>query len=82
MNCKHTGRRQSKTPILSRNVNQKPLETEFSIAICRHTVSLDLGPRLSIRGQLYSKFSFGEKYRRVYGRKISFTATREWSRKT
>ena len=33
----HTpGRRQSKTPILSRNVDKKSLETEFSIAICRH----------------------------------------------
>ena len=31
------GRRQSKMPILSRNVDQKTLETEFSIAICRHT---------------------------------------------
>ena len=31
------GRRQSKTPILSRNVDQKSLETEFSITICRHT---------------------------------------------
>ena len=31
------GRRQSKTPILSRSVDQKSLETEFSIAICRHT---------------------------------------------
>ena len=31
------GRRQSKTPILSRNVDQTSLETEFSIAICRHT---------------------------------------------
>ena len=32
----HTpGRRQSKTPILSRNVDQKSLETECSIAICR-----------------------------------------------
>ena len=31
------GRRQSKTPILSRNVDQKSLEIEFSIAICRHT---------------------------------------------
>ena len=31
------GRRQSKTPILSRNVDQKSIETEFSIAICRHT---------------------------------------------
>ena len=29
------GRRQSKTPILSRNVDQKSLETEFSIAFCR-----------------------------------------------
>ena len=26
-----------KTPILSRNVDQTSLETEFSIAICRHT---------------------------------------------
>ena len=31
------GRRQSKTPILSRNVDQKSIETVFSIAICRHT---------------------------------------------
>ena len=31
------GRLQSKTPILSWNVDQKCLETEFSIAICRHT---------------------------------------------
>ena len=31
------GRRQSKTPILSRNVDQKLIETVFSIAICRHT---------------------------------------------
>ena len=28
------GRRQSKTPILSRNVDQKSMETVFSIAIC------------------------------------------------
>ena len=31
---------------------------------------------------LYSKFSFGKVYRRIYGRKFSFTATRERSRKT
>ena len=31
------GRRQSKTPILSRNVDQKSIETVFSIAICRHS---------------------------------------------
>ena len=31
------GWRISKTPILSRNVDQKSLETEFLIAICRHT---------------------------------------------
>ena len=31
------GRRQSKTPILSRNVDQNRLEIEFLIAICRHT---------------------------------------------
>ena len=31
------GRRQSKTPILSRNVDQKSIETVFSIAISRHT---------------------------------------------
>ena len=31
------GRRQSKTLILSTNVDQKSLETEFSIAICRPT---------------------------------------------
>ena len=34
----HRVGRQSKTPIQSRNVDQKSLETEFSIAICRHTV--------------------------------------------
>ena len=34
------------------------------------------------RGQLYSKFSFGEEYRRTFGRKFSFTATRERSSKT
>ena len=33
----HPGRRQSKTSILSTNVNQKSLETELSIAICRPT---------------------------------------------
>ena len=31
------GRRQSKTPIISRNVDQKSIETMFSIAICRPT---------------------------------------------
>ena len=31
------GRRQSKLPILSRNVDQKSFETEFLIVICRHT---------------------------------------------
>ena len=31
------GRLQSKRPILSRNIDQKSLETEFLIAICRHT---------------------------------------------
>ena len=31
------GRGQSKTPILSRNVDQKSIGTAFSIAICRHT---------------------------------------------
>ena len=31
------GRWQSKTPTLLRNIDQKSLETEFSIAICRHT---------------------------------------------
>ena len=31
------GRRQSKTSILSTNVDQKSLETEFSIVICRPT---------------------------------------------
>ena len=35
----HTlGRRQSKTLILSRNVDHKSIETVFSIAICRPTV--------------------------------------------
>ena len=34
----HTpGRQQSKTPKLSRNVDKKWLETDFLIAICRHT---------------------------------------------
>ena len=31
------GRRQSKTSILSRNIDQKSIETVFSIAICRPT---------------------------------------------
>ena len=31
------GRQQSKTPILSRNVDQNPIQTVFSIAICGHT---------------------------------------------
>ena len=31
------GRRQSKTPILSKNVDQKSRKTVFSIAICCHT---------------------------------------------
>ena len=31
------GRRQSKTSILSTNVYKNPLDTEFSIAICRPT---------------------------------------------
>ena len=31
------GRQQSRTPILSRNQDQNSLETEFLIAICRHT---------------------------------------------
>ena len=52
-----TGRRQSKTPILSRNVDKKSLEIEFWIAICRHngdkwqlkTLFLSIfDPRLSI----------------------------------
>ena len=32
-----TGRRQSKTSILSMNIDKKSLETEFSIAICHPT---------------------------------------------
>ena len=39
------GRRQSKTPILSRNVDQKKIETVFSIVICRQ---LPFDPRSSI----------------------------------
>ena len=34
------------------------------------------------RGKLYSKCSFGEVYRRLYGRKFRFTATLQLSRKT
>ena len=34
---KTPGRRQSKTPILLRNVDQKSLGTEFLIAICRNS---------------------------------------------
>ena len=36
----------------------------------------------TLRGLLYSKFSFGEVYRGKYGLKFSFTATRKRSRKT
>ena len=35
-----------------------------------------------LRDNCIQKFSFGEVYRRIYGRKFSFTATRERSRKT
>ena len=35
--CFTPGRRQSKTSILSMNVDQKSIETVFSIAICCHT---------------------------------------------
>ena len=35
--CITPGRRQSKTPILSRNVDKKSLETVFLIVICRQT---------------------------------------------
>ena len=37
VNINTPGRRQSKMLILSRNVDKKSLETEFLIAICRHT---------------------------------------------
>ena len=36
-NMTKPGRRQSQTPILSRNVDPKSLKTGFSIAICLHT---------------------------------------------
>ena len=39
------GKRQSKTLILSTNVDQKSLETEFSIAICRQIVDKINGNR-------------------------------------
>ena len=35
-----------------------------------------------IRGELYSKFSFGEVYHRIYRRKFSFMVTRKRSSKT
>ena len=41
---------------------------------------LDVSCELSvevIRRYLYLKFSFGEVYHRIYGRKFSFTATHE-----
>ena len=56
------GRWQSKTPILSRNVDQKSIETVFSIALCRHagdkwqskTLFLSIfGPRSSIVDSVY-----------------------------
>ena len=34
-----------------------------------------MGRFKQIRRSLYSKFSFGEVYRRIYGRKFSFTVT-------
>ena len=48
-----SGRLQSKALILSKNVDQKSLKTEFSIAICRqlaikNTVSSNFYPILSI----------------------------------
>ena len=61
--CKLTpGRRQSKMSILSTNVDQKSLETEFSIVICRPTgykyISKTLflsifDPRLSIAKSVF-----------------------------
>ena len=58
-----------------------PLITQILIS-----QSTSLSPSLllavTIREYLYSKFSFGEVYRRIYGRKFSFMATRERSRKT
>ena len=37
VNINTPGRRQSKMPILSTNVDQKSLETEISIVICRQS---------------------------------------------
>ena len=54
-----SGRRQSRTPILSRNQDQKLLETEFSIAICRQqskTLFLSIfDPRLSIVDGIFDR---------------------------
>ena len=52
------GRRQSKTLILSTNVDQKSIETDFSIVICRpignhNTISCDYYPRSSIVKSLF-----------------------------
>ena len=38
--------------------------------------------KLPFRGKLYSKFSFGDVYRQIYGRKFSFTVAHERSHKT
>ena len=50
--------------------------------LSRGTRSLSIFNLCILREYLYSKFSFGELYRRIYGRIFSFTVTCQRSRKT
>ena len=52
--------------------SENPNEMRHFIRICA----------LFVKTKLYSKVSFGQVYRRIYGRKFGFTATRKRSRKT
>ena len=53
------GRRQSKTLILSTNVDQKSIETEFSIVICRLIGNLAIFIRVR---RLLRAFSIATRY--------------------
>ena len=54
---------QSKTSILSTNVDQKSLETEFSIVVCRLFLSI-FDPRLSIVKRVFDCRLPGVVYKR------------------
>ena len=59
---------------INKNMKRKLHYLTCINALCSQVVNAT-----SIRGKLYSKFSFGEVYLQIYGRKFSFTATHERS---